>query len=628
MQSRLPQLIDALHSGVELDLREILRGVSPDAEDELILFIERYTELQIKENGSIEFEEYRRAIPWIFDSDRLLKSAVESVVFTAVSNCQNPISICKAIARGHPLASTVVDFAIERLTDSNGYILPTAEIRPLPVDFGPQDLDGGLRYSLTKRVRRGRDYAIYDGTDSMAADLGISKHVLVWIKLNRNDSDLKGAREHPAASSIDLGIGNRRGFLAIREDGVAMSGEDFISYESPVEWIPIATARVDQCVRVGDRVRLIRNIAMAVETAHSTGQACGDLSPRNLFSNDACECKVALFPKPAPNVQDDPESHDTGTEGLISFVSPEQYSGADPDPRTDVYQLGALLLWMLTGTFANGSDSESAHRFLVSDLNIDPVLLKGVPHGLRDLVLKSVSRTPDTRPISVTVFRTTLDRWINREPTEESPMLGTKTRSLVRRRPLAVSSLVACILALMSTGLWMAFALAELKRERQDLAGSLAEANRRSAQYLSIVKNTRELLRDLRHAVMLNEAGHSELLVLFTSVWHSMEAISPDARSLLRTDTATQAVPLADELWHSGQRDLESAIWQLIASESLVIANEPQMAELYLLRAVRLFEGIDANDDSMFIRLRSEIQPGHPPRSSDGAEPAQDDTDD
>ena len=66
-------------------------------------------------------------------------------------------------------------------------------------------------------------------------------------------------------------------------------------------------------------------------------------------------------------------------------AAPEQFTGEKLDPRTDIFQLGALLFWMLTGMFPRGVNREA-----LMDQN-------QVPENLQRLVLRCLEPRPQDR---------------------------------------------------------------------------------------------------------------------------------------------------------------------------------------------------------------------------------------
>jgi serine/threonine protein kinase len=99
-------------------------------------------------------------------------------------------------------------------------------------------------------------------------------------------------------------------------------------------------ARLDQYLEahtsLSERLRVIQRVGEALAFAHTLGTVHRDLKPQNVMVGAFGEVYVM----------------DWGVEGVAGtpqFRAPEQASapGRQPDPRSDVYALGALLRFML-----------------------------------------------------------------------------------------------------------------------------------------------------------------------------------------------------------------------------------------------------------------------------------------
>ena len=114
----------------------------------------------------------------------------------------------------------------------------------------------------------------------------------------------------------------------------------------------------------------IERIARGVHAAHMAGLVHCDLKPNNVVLSVAGEPKVADFgiairaTDPGPAVAALDESGDDEPLGNLAFMSPEQFR-MEPGALTipsDVYALGGMLYWMVTGELPNGSTPEEIRR--------------------------------------------------------------------------------------------------------------------------------------------------------------------------------------------------------------------------------------------------------------------------
>jgi serine/threonine-protein kinase len=101
-----------------------------------------------------------------------------------------------------------------------------------------------------------------------------------------------------------------------------------------------------------DMVPVLDAVAAALDVAHERGVVHGDVKPSNVLLGDDGQVKLCDFGI-ARRIGSDPTAPWAGTPG---YTAPEVEAGADPDPRSDVYSLGALTVTMLTGRPDNVDD--------------------------------------------------------------------------------------------------------------------------------------------------------------------------------------------------------------------------------------------------------------------------------
>jgi serine/threonine-protein kinase len=92
--------------------------------------------------------------------------------------------------------------------------------------------------------------------------------------------------------------------------------------------------------------------------------------------------------------------------GSVSYIAPEQVTGAPTDARTDVYAAGIMLFEMLTGRvpFSGESPLAVAYAHVNSDVPAVSTLAGGIPPAVDQLVGSATSRDPQLRPPDASVF--------------------------------------------------------------------------------------------------------------------------------------------------------------------------------------------------------------------------------
>jgi eukaryotic-like serine/threonine-protein kinase len=143
---------------------------------------------------------------------------------------------------------------------------------------------------------------------------------------------------------------------------------------------------------------IAERLAAIVERVHALGIVHRDVQPSNVLISDYGEIKLIDFSHAARSSDD---LHDVALPAS-AFAAPEQRSGdADPlDVRGDVFGVGALLYWMLTGALAPLRRLADG-----SDLMVSLDELGHLPLEVVDLVDAAVTREPHRRIASATRLR-------------------------------------------------------------------------------------------------------------------------------------------------------------------------------------------------------------------------------
>jgi serine/threonine protein kinase, bacterial len=132
--------------------------------------------------------------------------------------------------------------------------------------------------------------------------------------------------------------------------------------------------------------------------AHAAGLVHRDIKPENVLISDSGEVKIADFGL----VRAVAEAKITSTSvilGTAAYLSPEQVSTGDADPRSDVYSVGILAYELLTGStpFTGDSALAVAYQRMDRDVPAPGTVITGVPRQFDELVLHATVRDPAGR---------------------------------------------------------------------------------------------------------------------------------------------------------------------------------------------------------------------------------------
>ena len=155
---------------------------------------------------------------------------------------------------------------------------------------------------------------------------------------------------------------------------------------------------------------LVRQICRSLSEAHNMGLIHRDIKPANIYV-----CRVGVeydfvkvldfglvrheYPPHAPSL-----SAGEIVMGTPDYMAPETIQGEQPDRRVDVYAIGCLLRFLLTGEPL--FRSRNAAQLLIQHVQEAPtppsqVARQPIPTAVDDLVLACLQKDPACRPASV-----------------------------------------------------------------------------------------------------------------------------------------------------------------------------------------------------------------------------------
>ncbi len=318
------------------------------------------------------------------------------------------------------------------------------------------DLPPEVQHAMSFPDSRFSKYVIVKllGTGGMGAvyktwDLDLRRTVaLKFLTIGTEDNIRRFIREaqtaarlnHPNIAQVyDAGTHQSRHFITMEFiDGVTLDS------------LPdaIRTGEIDKIVRI------MHDVALAGDYAHSKGIVHRDLKPANVMIDDLLKPHIMDFGLARAVASEDLRESKPGRPitlsgtivGTPNYIAPEQARGEAEklDTRTDIYALGATLYALVTGHAPfNGATPLDTIMDVLQRAPTPPTSLnRAVSRDLEAVILRCLEKLPAHRYQSARDLADELQRILAGEPIAARPAgVLARMKSFARRRPVATAML-------------------------------------------------------------------------------------------------------------------------------------------------------------------------------------------
>lgn len=247
-------------------------------------------------------------------------------------------------------------------------------------------------YRITRQIGTGAGSKI-----SMAVELKTGK---TWAvkQIIRNTADDQrfldqGEVEYKVSHKIDhphlrhsVHIHRVRKLLSVNEMYIVM------------EYIDGMTLEAARPNRLNTFLTIFQKVALGLDAMHQAGWVHADIKPTNIM----------LAAKGVVKIIDFGQSCALGhrkerIQGTPDYIAPEQVRRMPLNQRTDVFNLGATMYWVLTSekypTAIRGQDARGGISLITADKPVSPNELNDkIPIALSNLVMECCRENPSERP--------------------------------------------------------------------------------------------------------------------------------------------------------------------------------------------------------------------------------------
>ncbi len=309
---------------------------------------------------------------------------------------------------------------------------PPVEARPVPRRFG--------RYELRRELGRGGVGVVWEAWDPKLGRAVALKTLLAGD--GASEAQLgRFLREVRAAAGL------RHPHIVPVHDAGEVEGRPYLTMDL------VDGRSLDQLLTAPDPpaprrvVELLVPIVRALSHAHGQGIVHRDVKPENILVDQAGHPYLTDFGL-ARDLSDATRLTRTDqTVGTPAFMAPEQLRGRTPDPRMDVYGLGATLYEALVGRVPfEGESFPDLLRQVLLDEPAPPRLVNPrVARDLEAIVLVCLEKDPARRYPTAAALAEDLERFLAGEAVQaRAPSLARRLiRRGLRHRAVVVGLVIA-----------------------------------------------------------------------------------------------------------------------------------------------------------------------------------------
>ena len=321
----------------------------------------------------------------------------------------------------------------------------------------------------------------------------------VAIKLQRAGPQERGLdrdrflREARSAAQLD-----HPGIVSLYETGETEEGVAYLVTEF-IDGVTLEARMKDGQMDFKVAARLVGEVGLALDHAHSHGVVHRDIKPSNVMLDGAGRPHVMDFGLAKREVGEVTMTPDGAILGTPAYMSPEVARGNAhlADGRTDVYSLGVILYELLTGE----RPFQGIRRMLVLQvLEEDPRpprrLNDKIPRDLETICQRAMEKAPARRYATAGDLAVDLECYRRGDPIRARALSGPERLwRWCRRNPIAAGLFVAIVLG-SAFGFWH---LSRLSRELVERS-----AVESAAQYSEML----EIVNELYTSEVVMRAGH------------------------------------------------------------------------------------------------------------------------
>ncbi len=279
------------------------------------------------------------------------------------------------------------------------------------------------RYHILSELGRGAMGAVYKALDPQ-----IDRTVAIKVILTANLSpkDLENYKQRFYREARAAGKMSHGGIVTIYDITEDASGQPYLVMEfvegRTLDHVMAEFSASGKRMPLERALQITQQVAEALDYAHRRGVVHRDVKPANILLTEDGAAKIADFGiAKMEGVQLTQTGHMLGTP---AFMAPEQFSGGAIDARADLFSLGAILYWMLTGEKPFHAETLSMVTYKVVFADPPPATQANpaLPANADPVVARALAKKPEARYASCKELAEDLAALLAGKPVRATPL--------------------------------------------------------------------------------------------------------------------------------------------------------------------------------------------------------------
>jgi len=253
------------------------------------------------------------------------------------------------------------------------------------------------KYQLLERIGRGTCGLVYRAYDAI-----LSRDVAIKISqvgtLDQQSGKMPGAQKAFITETLSAGRLSHPNIVTVYDAGI----------DGPLNYLVmeyVEGVSLKQYGRGKDQlsphrvVSVMAEVCKAIDFSHRKGIVHRDIKPANIMIANDGSVKLLDFGIAISTTADEAAGTGRPALGTPNYVSPEQVSGSELGPRSDIYSIGTVLFEMLTGqqVFKAREVKELFRAILSEPAPRLTSVRSDLPTELEQVVTRSLAKNPNKR---------------------------------------------------------------------------------------------------------------------------------------------------------------------------------------------------------------------------------------